>query len=58
MGNFKGRVERLEGNQKAGGVPIIAVMPGESTEEAWQRHLAQHPESKTAEHIIIINIPG
>ena len=58
MGNLKRRVERLEGGRKERGIPIIIVMRGESTEEAWQRHLAQHPEDKKAEVRIIIKRSG
>ena len=49
MGNLKRRVERLEGGRKGRGIPIIIVHPGESEEEALQRHLAQHPEDEKAE---------
>ena len=53
MGNLKRRLERLEGGGKEGGFPIIIVNPGESTEEALQKHLAQHPEDEKAEVRII-----
>jgi len=33
-------------------------MPGESTEEALQKHLAQHPEDEKAEVRIIITGSG
>ena len=49
MGDLKGRLERLEGGRKARGGLLITVMPGESKEEALQRHLAQHPEDEKAE---------
>jgi hypothetical protein len=58
VGNLKGRVERLEGGWKERGIPIIIVMQGESTEEAWQRHLAQHPKDEKAEVSIIIKRSG
>ena len=54
MGNLKRRVERLEGGRKGGGAAIIIVKPGETTEEAWQKHLAQHPEAGNAEMKIFI----
>ena len=56
MGNLKGRVERLEGGRKGRGLPIIIVHPGETAEEAWQKHLAQHPESEKAKGRINIRV--
>lgn len=53
MENLKGRVERLEGGRKGRGMPIIIVKKGETSEEAVQKHLAQHPEDKTEVKIII-----
>jgi len=58
VGNLKGRVERLEGGRKGRGISIIIVGPGESTEEALQKHLAQHPEDEKAEERIIIKGSG
>ena len=58
MGNLKGRVERLEGGRKGRGFAIIIVNPGETTEEALQRHLAEHPENEKAEDRIILNLSG
>jgi hypothetical protein len=57
MGNLKRRVERLEGGRKGRGIPIIIVRPGETTEEAWQKHLAQHPEDEKAEVGIYLILP-
>jgi len=54
MGSHKKRVERLEGPQERG-APIIVLGRGESEEEAWQRHLAEHPEDKNAATVIYIN---
>lgn len=54
MGNLKRRIERLEGGRKERGIPVIIVGPGESSEEAWQRHLAQHPEDGKAEVRLVI----
>ena len=54
MGNLKGRLERLEGGRKGLRVPIIIGEPGESTEEALRRHLAQHPEDAKAKVRMII----
>jgi hypothetical protein len=45
VGNIKGRVERLEGGRKGRGAPIIIVKPGETTDEAVQKTLDQHPEA-------------
>ena len=53
MANLKGRLERLEGGRKGRGIPIIIVKRGETTEEAVQKHLAQHPEDKTEVKFII-----
>jgi hypothetical protein len=49
MGNLKGRVERLEGGRNRQSPAVIVVQAGETSEEAWQRHLAQHPEAEKAE---------
>ncbi len=53
MGNLKGRVEHLEGGRKGRGFPLIVVKPWETSEEALQRHFAQHPEDKDVASIII-----
>jgi hypothetical protein len=58
VGNLKGRVDRLEGGRRGRGAPIIIVQPGESTEEAWRKHLAEHPEDEKAAVRIIINCSG
>jgi hypothetical protein len=52
--NFKRRLERLEKLLGHVGVPIIMVQPGETREEAWQRHLATKPESAEAGVRIVI----
>jgi hypothetical protein len=52
VGNRKKRLERLEGPQERG-APIIIVGRGETNEEAWQRHLAQHPEDANETALII-----
>lgn len=55
MGNLKRRLERLErlgrGRKKAG-IVLIYVGPGDTKDEAIQRHLAQHPEDKDNEEVI------
>jgi hypothetical protein len=58
MGNFRKRVERLEGGRKGRGFPIIIVNRGETKEEALQKHLAQNPEDEKAEVKIILNLSG
>jgi len=58
VGNLKGRVERLEGGRKGRGIPIIIARRGESTEEAMQKHLAQHPEDEKAEFRIVFKGSG
>ena len=54
MGNRKQRLERLEADRKGRGAPIIIVRAGETAEEAWQKHLAQHPEDEKAKWRIVI----
>ncbi len=54
MGNFNKRLERLEHGRKGKGVPIIVVEKGETQEEAWQKHLLEHPEHAQAKTRIII----
>jgi hypothetical protein len=54
MANIKRRLERLEKILGHIGAPLIMVQPGETKEEAWQRHLAAHPEHAQAEVKIII----
>ena len=53
MGNFKKRVERLEGGRKGGGFCIIPLTEGRSQEEALQKHFAKHPEDAKAEKKIL-----
>lgn len=49
MANLKRRLDRLEGGRRGKGIPIIPVRDGETKEEAWEKHLAEHPEHATAE---------
>ena len=58
MGNFKKRLERLEAGRRGRGIEIIIVHPGETREEALQKHLAAHPESEKAEVRLIFNLSG
>jgi hypothetical protein len=58
MVSTKKRLERLEGGWKGRGIAIIIVRPGETNEEAWQKHLAEHPEDEKAELILIIRGSG
>lgn len=52
MGSHKKRVERLEGPQETG-APIVVGKRGESAEDAVQRHLAEHPEDRDKDMIVI-----
>jgi len=52
MSNIKKRLERLE-RARSKGFPIIIVEKGETPEEAWQKHLAAHPEDKDGFAIIL-----
>ncbi len=54
MGNHKRRLERLEGGRKGPSAAILIVPRGETTDEAWQKHLAQHPENEHAEIVLVI----
>jgi len=49
VGNLKGRVERLEGGRKKISSVVIVVPAGETSEAAWEKYLAQHPEAEKAE---------
>ena len=53
MGNLKKRLEHLGGGRRKG-APIIIVEEGETSEDAWQRHLAEYPEDAEAEVRIVI----
>jgi len=53
MASIKKRLERLEGGRQRG-MTIILVKPGETKEQATQRHLAEHPEAKNAEVLVLI----
>ena len=53
MASIKKRLERLEGGRQRG-IPIIPMKPGETKEQATQRYLAEHPEAKDADLVILI----
>ena len=53
MRNHEKRLKRLE-KARPKGAPIILVEDGETYEQAWQRHLAEHPEDEKAEFYIIL----
>jgi len=57
MASIKKRLERLEGGRQRG-IPIIIMKPGETKEQATQRHLAEHPQDKDAEAVILIRSPS
>jgi hypothetical protein len=54
MRSHKKRLERLE-RARPKGFPIVIVEPGETWEEAWQKHLAKHPEDEKAEFRFILD---
>jgi len=56
VGNQKRRLERLEGGRKGRGISIIIVHPGETEEEALQKHLAQNPEDEKGGVRLILNL--
>jgi hypothetical protein len=58
MANLKRRLERLEKAQLRKSATVIVVKEGETKEEAWQRHLAQHPEDEKAEPLIYLILNG
>ena len=58
MSSLKGRVKSLEGGRKGRGMPIVNAYKGETTEEAWQKYLAQHPEAAGAKIIIVFHLSG
>ena len=58
MGNLKKRLERLEAGRKGSGVSIIFVLPGETAEEVWQKHLAAHPEREKGRVTMILDLSG
>jgi hypothetical protein len=53
VGNLKKRLERLEGGRR--GTAFVVVKPGQTQEEAWQEHLALHPEDEQAEKVFFLN---
>jgi hypothetical protein len=52
VGNLKKRLERLEGGRR--GTAFVVIQPGQTQEEAWQRHLAEHPEDEQAEKVFFL----
>jgi hypothetical protein len=55
MGNINGRLAKLESHT---GVPevVIAVNPGETEQQAQERHFAEHPEHRGARREILVYI--
>jgi hypothetical protein len=53
VGNLKKRLERLEGGRPK--TAIVIVKPGETEEEAWEKHLAEHPEDERAEKVFYVS---
>ena len=58
MASIKKRLERMEGGRQRALLLLIGVKPGETTEQATQRHLAEHPQDKDAEAVILIRSPS
>jgi hypothetical protein len=56
MASIKKRVERLEQSQEEG-CAFVWVFAGETTEEAWDRYLAQHPEADKVEVVMYLKVP-
>jgi hypothetical protein len=52
VGNLKKRLERLEGGRR--GTAVVVIQPGQTQEEAWQQHLAEHPEDEQAEKVFFL----
>ena len=57
MRNHKKRLERLERARRRW-FTVILVEPGETEEQALQKHLAAHPEDEKAEFCVIIGPLG
>jgi hypothetical protein len=52
VGNLKKRLDRLEGGRR--GVAFVLVKPGQTQEEAWEQHLAEHPEDERADQVFFL----
>jgi hypothetical protein len=56
--SMKNRVKRLEKRSGTkGGLCLILMQPGETSEQARERYLAQHPQAGDASAFIIIQGP-
>lgn len=51
------RLERLGRGRKQVGMVLIIVVPGETKEEAWRKHLAKYPENEKADTVLYISRP-
>ena len=55
MGNLNRRIMRLE-SQAGAEVALIVVKPGETEEQAQERHFAQYPEHRSARKQFLVCI--
>jgi hypothetical protein len=53
--NLKSRLEKLEATQEA--TVIIEVLPSETEESAWRRHLAERPQDEQARIKVFLSYP-
>jgi hypothetical protein len=61
MKSIKKRLEKLENRtmpQKTVYLMVGWEVPGETEEEAWERHLREHPEDKDATNKILFRFVG
>lgn len=54
----KGIVRQRQVHYFAAHVAVVEARPGESNEEAWRRHVRQHPEDRQATVKIFNRCPG
>jgi hypothetical protein len=55
---IRSRLKKLEKETESlGGVAVIYVLPGESSQEAAKKHFAQHPKDEHAEIRVFYLIP-
>jgi len=58
MSAGKGMVRQRPLHYFAVQVAVVEARPGESNEEAWRRHLRQHPQDRQATVKIFNRCPG
>ncbi|MGQ9920625.1 MAG: hypothetical protein ACUVRZ_04765 [Desulfobacca sp.] len=54
----KGIMWQRSGHYFAVQVAVVEARPGESNEEAWRRHVRQHPQDRKARVKIFNRCPG